>query len=279
MEDKRIIKKENIIKSIIKTKYSECLLYFDNNDNEKLVLKKVLKKEFKSCILILNELEILKNSKHDNIVEFDSFIEEEEHCLLITKYCSNGVFLIIIKTLENYIDFNKHNNIEYIIYGIAKALDYLHNKLNIIHRDIKPSNVFFDDNMTIKLGDFNLSIKIKELKHFVKAGSIHYMAPEIKNGKSYSYKVDVWSLGIILYRMLFSDHPFKSLNDKYNNNNYELKFPRLIDLEIENLLIGMLKEKQDERYDIKTVLKSPIFKDIKIENFDEYKIYIKNKLN
>ena len=85
------------------------------------------------------------------------------------------------------------------------------NKYNIMHRDLKPDNIFFH-NGDIKLGDFGFC------KSFIKSndmtstmlGSPIYMAPEVLKGEVYSSKADIWSLGVVLFEMLFGTCPFES---------------------------------------------------------------------
>lgn len=82
---------------------------------------------------------------------------------------------------------------------LLRALKYIHSK-NVIHRDIKPENIFLDASATIKIGDFGVSKLLDATIHSVtRAGSACYMSPEIIDGKQYSNKTDVWSLGCVLW--------------------------------------------------------------------------------
>ena len=85
---------------------------------------------------------------------------------------------------------------------ICKALE-LCQKYNIIHRDIKPENIFVSDNGDFKLGDFGIARTIeKTMSGLSKKGTYNYMAPEVYWGGEYGFSVDLYSLGIVLYRML-----------------------------------------------------------------------------
>ncbi len=85
---------------------------------------------------------------------------------------------------------------------ICKALE-LCQKYNIIHRDIKPENLFVSDNGDYKLGDFGIARTVEKTSSGLsKKGTYSYMAPEVYRGLSYGFSVDIYSLGILLYRLL-----------------------------------------------------------------------------
>lgn len=86
--------------------------------------------------------------------------------------------------------------------NMCKALE-LCQKYNIIHRDIKPENIFVSDNGDFKLGDFGIARTIeKTMSGLSKKGTYNYMAPEVYRGGEYGFSVDLYSLGIVLYRLL-----------------------------------------------------------------------------
>ena len=85
---------------------------------------------------------------------------------------------------------------------MCKALE-LCQKYNIIHRDIKPENIFVSDNGDFKLGDFGIARTIeKTMSGLSKKGTYNYMAPEVYREEPYGPSVDIYSLGIVLYRLL-----------------------------------------------------------------------------
>lgn len=80
-----------------------------------------------------------------------------------------------------------------------------------MHRDIKPQNIFFNKGK-VKLGDFGFSKGLEPGEYMAKTmlGSPIYMAPEVLKGQQYTIKADIWSLGVVLYEMIYGDCPFKS---------------------------------------------------------------------
>ena len=85
---------------------------------------------------------------------------------------------------------------------LCRALE-LCQKYNVIHRDIKPENIFVSDNGDFKLGDFGIARTIdRTTSGLSKKGTYNYMAPEVYRGAEYGFSVDVYSLGIVLYRLL-----------------------------------------------------------------------------
>ena len=84
---------------------------------------------------------------------------------------------------------------------LCKALEYCR-KMNIIHRDIKPENIFVSRFGEFKLGDFGIARELdRTLSSFSKKGTYSYMAPEMYRGEKYDSRVDIYSLGIMLYKL------------------------------------------------------------------------------
>lgn len=93
--------------------------------------------------------------------------------------------------------------------GLAAGVAYLHDH-GIVHRDLKPGNLFCDDGV-IKIGDYGLSKFIscsRRSGHTDSVGTVHYMAPEIANGR-YGKEIDIYALGVILHEMLTGRVPFE----------------------------------------------------------------------
>ena len=109
------------------------------------------------------------------------------------------------------------------------AIGHLHNS-NYIYRDLKPENILLDENRYVKLTDFGLA---KELENndFAKTfcGTPEYLAPEVILNKGRNRPADWWSLGVLVYEMMFGIPPFYSTNvqEMYKRTLLQpLKFPQ-----------------------------------------------------
>ena len=150
----------------------------------------------------VRECQIMSNLKgNSNIVSFEDYkvIEHNDEI--------GWDILIRMEMLTPFVEYlNKHemSRNEVLDLGIAvcKALE-LCKKQNIIHRDIKPANIFISKNGEYKLGDFGIArIISKSNGASTKVGTSDYMAPEVFKGELYDSSVDIYSLGIVLYRLL-----------------------------------------------------------------------------
>ena len=97
----------------------------------------------------------------------------------------------------------------FLVTQLLDALEYMHNK-RVVHRDLKLENILVDDRMNLKIADFGFACykSIDSLTSY--RGTMTYMAPEIKEGKTYKgTQVDLFSLGVILFIIVQGIFPFK----------------------------------------------------------------------
>ena len=96
---------------------------------------------------------------------------------------------------------------------LAMTLDYIHGR-KILHRDIKVQNIFLTGNNTVKLGDFGISRVLENTQEHAQTvvGTPYYMSPEVCQSSKYTYKADVWSLGVVLYELCAGKRPFIAEN-------------------------------------------------------------------
>ncbi len=142
--------------------------------------------------------------KHPNIVSLIKDFEDEKCIYFIMEYFKGGD---LAKYLGNV--NGKEKNMEKlaakIIKIIAQGVQYL-NQFGIVHRDLKPENIVFEkegDIKSIKIIDLGVAITLPYGEQSSDPiGTLAYIAPEMYTHKPYSYKVDVWSIGILLYYLV-----------------------------------------------------------------------------
>lgn len=151
---------------------------------------------------IVKEFVLMSKLKgNSNIVSY------EDHMVIEHKDQIGWDILIrmeLLTPLHDYIKAIDLKRKDVIQLGIdmCKALE-LCQKYNIIHRDIKPENIFVSENGDYKLGDFGIARTLEQTSGMLsKKGTQAYMAPEIYREESYSSNVDIYSLGIVMYRLL-----------------------------------------------------------------------------
>ena len=193
----------------------------------------------------INEINISKKLKNKNIINYylSYEIEKNEAFCIIMDYGKHGNLIDFQKNLlsKNYLS---ESILCFLTYQILNGLKYIH-MCKIAHFDLKPQNIIVDEYLNIKIIDFSISLDYKKIdSNEIKLpfrGTSFYMAPEVLKSdtinKNDLNKVDLYSLGIILYYLAFGFYPFEL--------NYE----------------------DAKKYDI---IYNKILKDLKFENEDNY---------
>ena len=235
-----------ITKLIGRGAFGDVYLGSKKGSPTKYAFKKINKAKYlrnpKASKYLENEISILKDVNHPNIIKIYDVKETLKDVYIITEYCNGG-------TLDNFL--YKYKNMteeiaQYMMNQVIEAFKYLHNK-KIMHRNINLDNILIDyddendknnNNIMkgrIKIMDFGYARYLKkgELAKSV-LGSPFYMSPIIINKFNkepaykeieYDEKEDIWSLGIICYTLLLGIFPFdpesmKELLDKINKGDY-----------------------------------------------------------
>ena len=211
---------------------------------------------------VKEEISILKQLSHENIVKFFGFFETMNQLLIKMEYIKYGT---LTKWMKNHKNISE-NEASLILSQIFSAVVYLHGK-QICHRDIKPENIMLsreNDLRGIKIIDFGLSAQ-----HFYKlmnndyCGTYIYMAPEQIEKKLYFLSVDIWSIGILMFMLLnYGKHPFyvkgelkKDFNKKIEN--CKITFYNKISPMAKHLIFKLLEPNPSWRYTAAQALKHP----------------------
>jgi CRP-like cAMP-binding protein len=170
----------------------------------------------------INEKTIMSSIDHPFIVKLINTFKNKEHIFIIME-CIDGLNLgqyLEKRKKKKKITFNKNfrNKIEIAnlyeaqFYGaiLLTIANYLQ-RIRVIHRDIKPANCMIEKNGYLKLIDFGVAKDLSSRDHTTTLiGTSHYMAPEIILGKGYGFSADYWSIGIVMYEILYGNMPFGS---------------------------------------------------------------------
>ncbi len=212
--------------------------------------------------IIYDEINIHSKLYHQNIIKLYSVYEDDETINIILEYAKGGNLYQLIKDEKN--GFSESKAFDYFI-QVINAVYYLHSN-NIIHRDIKPENILIGDDNKLKLCDFGWAKELTLENRSTFCGTMEYMAPEIVGSENYDYSVDIWSLGILLYEMLFGHSPF---NGKDTNNiilnikSHELNYDdtnKKISNSCKDLIQKLLNMNPQKRLKIKDILEHPFIK-------------------
>jgi serine/threonine-protein kinase CLA4 len=225
--------------------------------------------------LIVNEIMVMKESRHPNIVNFlNSYLVRGNELWVVMEYMEGGALTDIIEnnTLEEDQIACISNEVWFTLsscfcgqaltsYQTCKGLGHLHSQ-HIIHRDIKSDNVLLDAAGRVKIStfflpnflpycstrslvaDFGFCAKLtdQKSKRATMVGTPYWMAPEVVKQKEYGAKVDIWSLGIMAIEMIeqeppyLDEEPLKALYLIATNGTPTLKKPEALSRELKAFL-------------------------------------------
>ena len=246
-----------------------------NKNSKKFYAVKIVNKEdlkLKDLELIHQEKSFLSLIKHPNIICLKDYFEDKTSMYFVTDFYSGGDLITFLEKNPKI----SEKTAARIIRKIAEALKYL-NIFGIVHRDIKPENILFSEENEIKsLKIIDLGV-CKTLTYGQTAnepiGTNGYISPEIYLHKEYSFKTDIWSLGIILYLLItqgilpfdHEDMDNKVIGKKviYLQQEYPDEYFGKCSKSLINLLDKMLEKNYEKRIDINDLLKDSWFNIIK----------------
>ena len=286
------------IKSLGKGSYGQVFLVKSIQTQKEYALKETIITKKKEVFLYftMNEINILSKLNNPFIISlkcaFKTQLDNDiEKLGIIMEYVDNGdlnKLLIDYKYEEIYFEEKRILN---WLFQVCLALIYLQ-KNDVIHRDIKPSNIFLMADDSIKLGDFGISKKVSlssDITFFI--GTPRYTSPEIINKKDFSFKTDIWSLGVTFLELISLRAPFLGYETEeiYENilkrninsnilNKEKNGFNNFITKRYSKNLLDLVKEmismNPDDRPNAKDILNRDIIKErmesyLKENNFNE----------
>ena len=255
----------NFLKELGEGSFGKVLLVQHKKTNAKYALKVVDKQHVltepdKSSFL--REVEINYKINHPNIVKLFGHFEDNECCYLLMEYIGGG-------DLFSYIPVNgksilKPEQAASIIKDVISAVYYIHH-MNppIMHRDIKPENVLITSDLKAKLTDFGLCAYIQPgILRKSTCGSPIYMSPEMIDKTGHNEKIDIWSIGVLLFELLTGDQAWAGENlatIEYNIRNLRISWPEDMNGFPSELIKKILKKNPEERISLTDMLNDPFF--------------------
>ena len=253
------------INKISKGIFSEIYLYREKQTKQYFAVKvfplgRIGQNDIK---IFQKETKILESINHPNIVKHYFSFEENNNYYIVKEYCENNDLLKYIYSHKEKNEKISEEMIWKVAYQSLDALNYLHVEKNILNKDITPLNILLSKDNNVKISDFELSGIIPIISNvprtmevgYVKGGSPFFLSPESFFDK-FTFKSDIWSLGVSLYLMAQLEFPFEGENQIILKENIMNKAPKELDKNYSNELNKFIMKMLD-----KDPIKRPTAKD------------------
>ncbi|KOS13507.1 serine threonine kinase [Malassezia pachydermatis] len=227
--------------------------------NQLVAIKQMVLAQQPKKDLIVNEIEVMQQSRHPNIVNFLSAFMTNGELWVVMEYMEGGPLTDIV--LHSILS---EGQIAAIARECLTGLRHLHAH-GVIHRDIKSDNVLMSMRGEVKLTDFGFCAQLgpTQTKRVTMVGTPYWMAPEVVLRKEYGARVDIWSLGILCIEMIegeppyLNENPLRALYLIATNGTPKLQHPEKLSSLIKQFMATCLEVDVDKRPDAATLLDHP----------------------
>ncbi|KAA0718713.1 PAS domain-containing serine/threonine-protein kinase [Triplophysa tibetana] len=201
---------------------------------------------------VSKEVAILARLQHPNIVKVLEVFENEGFFQMVMEKHGAGLDLFEFIDMQPRLD---EPLASYIFRQLVDAVNYLRGK-RVLHRDIKDENIIINSQFHIQLIDFGSAAVLEPGQLFYTfCGTLEYCSPEVLQGNPYEGpELEMWSLGVLLYTLLFSENPFFNVEETLRAR---LNPPCKISTELYGLLAGLLHPVVAQRMTLDELLESP----------------------
>eukprot|EP00978_Attheya_sp_CCMP212_P046941 scaffold421132_cov59-Attheya_sp.AAC.2 len=201
--------------------------------------------------MLQSEIDINCSLKHKNVCEYKGNFKNGANHYMVMELCRNKTLSEFMKRRNQQLSVPE---VQYFMKQLTDAVSYLHDN-SIIHRDLKLDNIFLDETLNVKVGDFGLATRLNNpfSTRTEQCGTLQYMAPEVVGQRPYSFSVDIWSMGVILYKLLVGKLPFQATQRADNTewriitNDYSFPSDVHISQDAKDLISSMLRADPDQR--------------------------------
>ncbi|CAK69350.1 unnamed protein product (macronuclear) [Paramecium tetraurelia] len=227
-------------------------------------------------IALLKEISILRQVQHENVVHLYEVFENEDTIYVVMELLEGGDLYDYLKQPNSFLS---EKQLASFIYRLFKAILSFH-KFGIMHRDLKPKNIILRKQSLSQfcVADFGLADYFnKDGKYlFQRCGTPGFVAPEILRDEFYDFKVDVFSVGVIMYIIICGEEPFAGDYNETITKNYQgqVDVSKLKVSEQGLLFLKSLFEVKELRPTVKEAMNHQWFKQEKIVT-EKYRIRIK----
>ena len=211
------------------------------------------------------EIEIMYILNNPHCLRLKNHFEDDNNFYLVMPLASKGQLYRVLKKFRKF----DERTAAQILRETISALQYLHSfKPPIIHRDIKPENLLLNEGGRVLLADYgwsNFNVEGDVRKTF--CGTPEYIAPEMLMKKGHDTRVDIWSIGILMFELLSGYSPFvaKSNQELYQNiRKLKIQWPKDMPPLAKNLISKILKLNPLDRPSFDEILNHQWFKNTKM---------------
>jgi len=246
---------------------SRVKLAWDENTKKKLAMKILFPKFAKTA---KKEIKILRELHHKNIVKvydcFDHVIwDNNETSVFAIEYAEHGVLIEYLMYTSKF----EGRLARWFFTSLTQAVKYCHQR-NIVHRDLKHDNCLLGKNFVLKITDFGFATHYYDEEMMkTQIGTAQYAAPEILMKEKYTNKVDIFSMGVMLFMALTGSQPWRMADYKTDRwfhmvqagkwkeffQYHGKRSNHVFKEDQKNILMGLLEPDPDERWTIHDIEK------------------------